>query len=197
MPDKLDPRVVRTRRMLSEAFVVLILDKGYDAVTIQDITDAAGLRRATFYLHYKDKEELLFAMLRQAFDQLVERLSSMDQLDPLSHELDYESNRHIFRLVEENADLYRAILSGRGAAVITRYIRGYMADVIRLRLTPEIEAGITNVPVDVLANFITGVKLSMVMWWLENDMPYEVDTIARMCTDLSVNGYVGLYQPEG
>lgn len=60
MSDKqLDRRVRRTRRALQDSLTSLILEKGYDAVTVEDITDRADLGRTTFYLHYKDKEELL------------------------------------------------------------------------------------------------------------------------------------------
>ncbi len=71
---KLDPRVVRTRQMLRDALVATILDKGYDATNIQDITERAGLRRATFYLHYRDKEELLLSMLHDTVDELIEQM---------------------------------------------------------------------------------------------------------------------------
>lgn len=62
-PRKLDPRVVRTRQQLREALVSLIEEKGFDALTVQDITDRAELNRATFYLHYQDKQELLVKRL--------------------------------------------------------------------------------------------------------------------------------------
>jgi AcrR family transcriptional regulator len=65
---RLDPRVVRTRQMLRDALVSLIEEKGFDAITIQDIADRAGLNRATFYLHYRDKQELLVKSLRDAID---------------------------------------------------------------------------------------------------------------------------------
>lgn len=54
MSDKqLDRRVRRTRRALQDSLTSLILEKGYDAVTVEDITDRADLGRTTFYLHYK------------------------------------------------------------------------------------------------------------------------------------------------
>src|SRR5512143_1854069 len=73
---KLDPRVVRTRQMLREALVACILDKGYDAISIQDITNRAGLRRATFYLHYRDKDELMFSLIRDMLDDLMAKIEN-------------------------------------------------------------------------------------------------------------------------
>ena len=58
--NKPDRRVNRTRRLLREALLALIMEEGYDAVTIEEITDRADLGRTTFYLHYRDKEDLAF-----------------------------------------------------------------------------------------------------------------------------------------
>ena len=63
MARKDDRRVQRTRKILRESLLELILDQGYDDVSIQDITQRANLGRATFYLHYKEKDELLQDLL--------------------------------------------------------------------------------------------------------------------------------------
>ncbi|MFN8375405.1 MAG: helix-turn-helix domain-containing protein [Anaerolineae bacterium] len=56
-----DRRVDRTRALLQQALMELIREKGYDAVTIQDITDRANVGRATFYLHYPSKDALFLS----------------------------------------------------------------------------------------------------------------------------------------
>ncbi|WP_415782960.1 TetR/AcrR family transcriptional regulator, partial [Bacillus manliponensis] len=59
MTTKTDLRIVRTRKLIKEAFLDLIQTKGYESITIQNIADSALINRATFYLHYKDKQDLL------------------------------------------------------------------------------------------------------------------------------------------
>ena len=54
-----DRRVQKTRQLLSDALVSLVLEKGYDEVSIQDIIDRANVGRSTFYSHYENKEQLL------------------------------------------------------------------------------------------------------------------------------------------
>jgi AcrR family transcriptional regulator len=73
-PRKPDRRVLRTRRQLQDALMALVLEKGYDAVTIEDITERADLGRTTFYLHYKDKDELLMQSLEAVYDDLVDQI---------------------------------------------------------------------------------------------------------------------------
>lgn len=59
-----DPRVRRTRKLLQDAFRELVHEKRFSAITVQDITERATVNRATFYAHYKDKEELGASCLR-------------------------------------------------------------------------------------------------------------------------------------
>src|SRR5437868_4937351 len=106
MEVKVDRRKQRTRRMLREALISVILEKGYDAVTIQDITERADLRRATFYLHYKDKDELLMTVLQETFDELVEQIGPFMHGDILAGKTQVEPFRMTFRHVADNADLY-------------------------------------------------------------------------------------------
>ncbi len=77
MARRLDRRVQRTRKLLRESMMALILEEGYDAISIQDITDKANLGRATFYLHFKDKDEVLSsARLKKTIHNPSYRLNS-------------------------------------------------------------------------------------------------------------------------
>jgi AcrR family transcriptional regulator len=71
--DKLDPRVKRTHLLLAQAFVELIKEKGFQAISVQDITLRAGLNRATFYAHFEDKYDLLNYFIREGFRQEIDK----------------------------------------------------------------------------------------------------------------------------
>src|SRR5271163_3227251 len=68
-----DPRIVRSRHMLMEALAKLLTQKSFDDISIQEIADEATLNRATFYLHYTDKNALLQAMAAERFGELIAR----------------------------------------------------------------------------------------------------------------------------
>jgi AcrR family transcriptional regulator len=70
-----DPRILRSRRMLMEALARLLIKKEFEDISVQDIAEAATLNRATFYLHYPDKNALLQAMTESRFRDLIERRS--------------------------------------------------------------------------------------------------------------------------
>src|SRR5580700_9103211 len=71
--ERLDPRILRTRRLLQEALKRLLEEKEFDKLTVQEITEAATLNRATFYAHYPDKFALLEELIRVTFLELLDR----------------------------------------------------------------------------------------------------------------------------
>src|SRR5246500_1545575 len=68
-----DPRVLRSRQMLMESLLRLLDRKEFDGISVQEIADEATLNRATFYLHYADKNALLQAMTAARFRALIAR----------------------------------------------------------------------------------------------------------------------------
>jgi len=68
-----DPRVKRTRKLILQAFSELLAEKGFESISVQDVTDKAEINRATFYDHFVDKYELLDYWISQVFRQEIEK----------------------------------------------------------------------------------------------------------------------------
>jgi AcrR family transcriptional regulator len=66
-----DPRVKRTRQLLQQAFLELMEEKGFSAISIQDITGRAMVNRGTFYAHFSDKYALLDTLMREQFQRVL------------------------------------------------------------------------------------------------------------------------------
>jgi len=71
--EKLDPRVKRTRSLILEAFGSLLAEKGFESISVQDVTDKAEVNRATFYAHFPDKYALLDYFVSQIFRQEIQK----------------------------------------------------------------------------------------------------------------------------
>jgi AcrR family transcriptional regulator len=77
--ERLDPRILRTRQLLQDALRKLLELKEFDKISVQDITEAATVNRATFYAHYDDKFALLGELIRVTFlDLLAQRNATFD-----------------------------------------------------------------------------------------------------------------------
>ena len=68
-------RVARTKAAIEDAFVQLVLERGYERVAVEDITDRADLARATFYAHYPNKEAGLFSVFNRLTEDLMQRIA--------------------------------------------------------------------------------------------------------------------------
>jgi len=71
--EKLDPRVKRTRSLILQSFSELLAEKGFESISVQDVTDKAEINRATFYKHFPDKYALLDYSISQMFRQEIEK----------------------------------------------------------------------------------------------------------------------------
>jgi AcrR family transcriptional regulator len=195
---KLDRRVSRTRRQLREALFNLILEKGYDASTVEEITARADVGRTTFYLHYHDKEDLLMESIGELVDDLIEQMARfpMEEWKLERSSAGSAPSPAIvlpFQHVASNARLYQIVLRGDGTYSVSRRLReiivqasAEMAGVLLER--NELGALNSQVPMDVFMNYIAGAWLGLITWWLENDMPYPAEVIAGMFQRIVVQG---------
>jgi AcrR family transcriptional regulator len=181
--NKLDRRVIRTRRLLRDALMELILEKSYDKVTVQEITERANVGRATFYLHYPGgKEELLLRNLGEIYDDLVLRIKQRKREAFMSGRPSLVAFEH----AAEHQDLYLVLLRGQGASVLTQRIREYVANLIQQELLEEHDN--SPVPPEIVAHFMAGSLIALITWWLENDMPHSAAYMADLFSQLTVPG---------
>jgi AcrR family transcriptional regulator len=193
-PRKTDRRIERTRRLLSEALISLILERGYDTITVQDITDQANLSRATFYLHYRDKEELLLASLQTIYDGLTESIRAFQMNDILDDR--HEPMLLAFQHAAENRDLYRVMLRARSANAVTEGIRTYAAERILESLERTTRYMTLRVPREVVAHHMAASLIGLITWWLE-DAPFARYTPAQMASLYQVMNGASLMRAIG
>lgn len=198
MTKRPDRRGPRTRRLLRDALIALILEKGYDDVTVQDITDRANLGRATFYLHFKNgKDQLLMTSLREMFDDLKGRITPQS---PDVSASDVALRVIPFQHAFEYRDLYRVtLLSQQGTAAIVNGIREYLAVSLRERIDILIGDRQPLIPLEVLANYLAGAMISLISWWLKQESIYTAEQMADMFRQMSmptISSALGLTTPQ-
>lgn len=194
---RVDRRVSRTRRQLKDALFALILEKGYDAVTIENITDRADLGRTTFYLHYHDKEELLLESIKAIADDLLQQISPLQPVswDESSRADQADSSdpiRVTFAHAAENAQLYQIILRGEGANKAASRVHHIISETAASVINKTIEAGQVKlhleVPIEIFANYLAGALMGLVTWWLESGMCYTPDEMSTMFRKIFYQG---------
>lgn len=180
MAHRLDRRVQRTRKLLREALMALILEEGYDAISIQDITDKANLGRATFYLHFKDKDELLLEVMDQFMAEFLEQVPQISEAQWRIE--DTKAIAKLFDFAGEHYDLYRILIFGSGGITASRQLQRSIANNIKACIQKEMDelGAEPAVPIDFIANHFAGSLLATIYWWLDSDLPYGVEEMATM-----------------
>jgi AcrR family transcriptional regulator len=164
---KTDRRAQRTREQLQRALVELIAERGYDAITIQDIVDRAELGRTTFYLHYNSKDELFMscheAIIKEFHLGLIHPLTRDELLSPQMPPQMAASYQHL----EDGRALLYPIFRGKDSQIILRQIRDRSAREIEANLRRVFGEAESKVPLDMLANYLVGAQIALMQWWLE------------------------------
>ena len=190
---KPDRRIQRTRKALRKALLELIKEKGYDSISVEEITRQANLGRATFYLHYKDKEDLLVDEFSELANERARALSEipfsawLPDTKNLEHTIENkpaEPFLMVFQHVANHADIYRILLQNEKSDRILERIRKIIVQSITEFMQKKVENDpipiLFEVPIDLLAAYFSGALLSCVDWWLEQGESYSPEEMTRM-----------------
>jgi len=177
-------RVARTKATIEDAFVQLVLERGYDKVTVEDITDRADLARATFYAHYPNKEAVQFAVFNRLTEDLVQRIAN--QGGPWNV-VPRDVIQAAYKQAADMPDLYRACLSdARTRQAHLSTLSRYAEQNFRDRLTAL--GNQPRVPIPVMARAFVGAHVAILEAWLAGELDGDAEELASMALDLLIYG---------
>lgn len=176
----MDRRVRRTHKLLSDALIALSQQRGYDAVTIRDITEYADVSYSTFFRHYTDKDALLFEMIESLLEELRE-LIGKNQSSNISGTI-------LFEHIAANQPLYRVLLGGHNSSAILQRLQEIVVAEIM-----AFDAGNLDevVPREIKANHVATSLLALIKWWLDHGTPYPPERMGEIYATLIVRPALG------
>jgi AcrR family transcriptional regulator len=182
-----DPRAVRSREALRSAFLELLETKALDQITIQEITDRAGVGYVTFFRHHGTKESLLSEIAADQIRRLVElTLPVLDAVDSRA------ASVALCSYVNEHRALWVALLTGGAAAVLREeYIR-ISAEVAEVRANPS-----ALLPADIAGILFVSSTLELLTWWLRQKNPIPVEQVAEMHDRVVTSPVIHSNEPPG
>jgi AcrR family transcriptional regulator len=158
--------------------IALIRERGYDAVTIQDIVDRANVGRTTFYLHYASKDELFLGCHEAIIQQFAfgphARLSRDELLSPDAPPGMARAYQH---LADVRPVLY-PMFQGRDGLLLLQRLRDWCAREIASTLHVAFDEAESTVPIEVLAHSLAGAQLGLLHWWLQKRQSYSPEQLA-------------------
>ncbi len=165
----------RTRRTLREALLALLLERGWDAVTVQDVCERADVGRSTFYTHFADKEELLAGGLDDLKAGLRHSLAPAEPGHPLPF------LHGLLQHAGENQRLFRALVGKRSGEAVLKRFRGLLLELVREDLAAGSQRtfALAREPT---AQFIAGGLVQLLAWWLDGRPPLPTPEIEAQAT---------------
>ena len=171
---------LRTRRKLEQAVFDLLLEKGYEAITIQDIVDRADLGRGTFYIHFHDKEEVLWSLIERGLTERDLLAHEAAVADPSKATL-RAAFSNMFHHLEENRDLFRIMLGEKGTSQVTLNVQDWMANDFEREISLAFaKSAPEGLELKVTAQIMTGAIARLAIWWLENPDEGTAEEIAEL-----------------
>lgn len=192
MVKKVDRRIQRTHNMLIDAFFDLMIEKGYDAITVQDIIDKADVSRSTFYAHFVDKEQLFLSGIDQLRDFLREQSRSRI-LSGKEGNYQFGFSLAMLQHVQGNKLIYKATVRKKGGALVQQHMQRMLAELVQNEISVLLPyTSSLTVPQEVVVQFVVNTFFVLLSWWVEGNTPCSAAELDRIFHQLTFSGLSGL-----
>ncbi len=189
---KTDARVQRTRELLLDALVHLLMERGYEKLTIQNLLDRARVGRSTFYAHFQSKDELLACSIDRLRIGLTAQWRSAvhansDRTEPLTFTLPF------FRHLDSHRRIYHTTIGREHERSVELHMQRMLRELVR----EDMAQRRVHAPADALdlaTRYVVGTLWAVVMWWMDGNKslpPEEVNRIFQRMTFPGLEAIIG------
>ncbi len=176
-----DPRVLRTRQIIREAFRTLLQTKGFDTITIKDIAQRATINRATFYSHYEDKYALLDEIAAQTFENMISEqiVQAQEFTEDVCRQLIELSYNYIVMFCRTCKHTTKSIVS---------QVDGKVKEILYQTIKSILEKNGTSINAAINATMISTSIYSAAYYWYEANMDDNIKQLTDTAVRFIING---------
>lgn len=177
-----DPRVLRTRQLIKDAFVDLLQDMDIEKMTISRIAERATINRVTFYLHYRDIPDMLEKMADDMIEDIRRAMNNQPVNQNSAEDTDWLMLVRLLEHIAEHAKFYKVILGSRRTPIFTERLLNMLTNIIIAKIEDResdsfsSQAGIQK---DIAIWHGSSALIGTIVGWLRNDMPYTPVFLAK------------------
>jgi AcrR family transcriptional regulator len=175
---KTDRRVERTRQLLQTALSELILEKGYEKVTVQDVIDRANVGRSTFYAHFESLDQLLLSGFEPLRAQFEDFLTGAE----FDHESPWALSLTIFQQVQKQ----------KGGYITLTHVQKYLYSYLLEHLKSALPKRNNKIPPELLAHYVASAFIALMTWWIDNHYPLSADQMNEIYRQLVEPGTMAI-----
>lgn len=176
-----DPRILRTRQLLKDAFVDLLQEMDIEKISVNKIAERATINRVTFYLHYRDIPD----MLEKMADEMIEDIQLAVNREPAHpNQTEDEDELAMLSLLEhiaEHAKFFKVVLASRRTPIFTERLLRMLSETVRQRLESGRPSFVNTAGVqkDIAVWYSSAALIGTIVSWVRNDMPYSPRFLAQ------------------
>lgn len=189
-----DLRVIRTIESIKGALVDLIEEKGFESITVKDITTKARINRGTFYAHYQDK----FDLMNSYQEEIMREMSTIAKKNLPNLIADLHTNDKkvqtieiavlIFKFLDQNRRFMKAVLGSNGDLSFQTKLKEFIYKTLFESTDTPLNLENLLVPGEYLASYVASAHIGVVQRWLLCGGKESPEEMARILSTITLNG---------
>ena len=192
-------RKTETKEYIKIAFTKLLKEKGFNNITVSDITREAGINRGTFYLHYVDKFDLLEKLENDSIEDLKKILlnKTMHESSDINEIFPYSMLVEALNYAKDNFDFVSALASENGDPKFNDKFKKIMTALLKLRLNhiDKTKAAEVGIPSDYVYEILVSTPIAIILMWIKKggiESPKKIAKIITATKKYSPNDFLKL-----
>lgn len=178
---KSDPRIRRTKQRLHDSLLQLSMERGYDAVTVQDVLTHSETARSTFYAHFRDKDDLLLSGFKEHGGPFFgAHFETPDSGGPFAN-----FTQALFEHIYQHKILAKTFFK---TGLVTGHLRNLILVETRKLVNHHLAAAGYPTPDELSVQFVAGASFSLLTWWVEHDFPHSAQEMGHACQQFMTSG---------
>ncbi|HBG5345401.1 TPA: TetR/AcrR family transcriptional regulator C-terminal domain-containing protein [Clostridioides difficile] len=188
----IDRRTIRTKKMIRSALAELIDEKGFNNISVTDLTQRADINRGTFYLHYVDKYDLLDKIENEIIQEIEEETKHLDSANMMEIDTSNEPLPFMVKLFEyfrKNSVIIKSILGPKGDPTFERKIKRFIeTNLFEKQKFKSFNIDEAVISEEYFIQYILSADLGVIQYWLEKNMKESPEEMALILARMSLLG---------
>jgi AcrR family transcriptional regulator len=176
---RVDPRILRTRQLIKDAFIDLLQEMEINKITVNRIAERATINRVTFYLHYHDIQDLMEKMAQEMAEDIECIMMSTTTNMKSAEEIDSLKLINLLEHIAENAKFYKVVLGSTRTPIFTERLLNILTKSITERTEIDSLLATTDIQRDIAIWHGSSALIGTIVAWLRKDMPYTPQFLAK------------------
>jgi AcrR family transcriptional regulator len=148
-------------------------------ITVNKLAERATINRVTFYLHYRDIQDMLEKMAQEMVEDIEKIMTSTENASDSSDDIEWLKLLALLEYIADNAKFYKVVLGSRRTPIFTERLLNTLSDKITVRTENDSLLATKDIPKDIAIWYGSSALIGTIVKWLHRDMPYTPQFLAK------------------